>query len=91
MIKVKGLQVKGLPSATLDTAIAWLEKKTKVSQSLDVLPASVAVAKSEQEKMLVKKLKKAGASTEKGTCPLGPPPEGKTCVRGFWKVVRKSK
>lgn len=89
MKKTKGM--KGMSSAKLDATIGWLEKKAKASQPPDVLPASVAVAKSEQEKKLVKKLKKAGASTEKGTCPLGPPPEGKMCVRGYWKVARKDK
>ena len=87
--KAKGL--KGMPIAKLAAAIVWLEGKGKASQTTDVLPASVAVAKTNREKRMVKNLKRAGASTEKGTCPLGQAPEGKTCVRGFWKVVRKGK
>jgi hypothetical protein len=87
--KAKGM--KGVPSAKLAAAIAWVEGKGKASQTTDVLPASVAVAKTNREKRMVRNLKRAGASTEKGTCPLGPAPEGKTCVRGFWKVARKGK
>ena len=87
--KAKGL--KGMPIAKLAAAIVWVEGKGKASQTTDVLPASVAVAKTNREKRMVKNLKRAGASTEKGTCPLGQAPDGKTCVRGFWKVVPKGK
>jgi len=73
----------------------WLSQhmaqKAKKADVNAPLPASVAVATSGAEKRLVKSLKRAGATTEKGTCPLGMPPKDKVCVRGFWKEKRKPK
>ena len=34
-------------------------------------------------------LRSVGATVEKGTCPLGAPPEGKRCVRGFWQKKQR--
>ena len=39
---------------------------------------------------MVKKsiLRRAGATSNKGTCPVGRAPEGKVCVKGFWRKGR---
>ena len=74
----------------MDAVRKWVdEQKSAKKDTKKTLPASVAVASTEQEKKFVKRLQKAGATTKQGTCPLGPPPEGKKCVRGFWKAPPK--
>lgn len=76
----------------MDAARKWVdEQKSAKKDTKKTLPASVGVASTEQEKKFVKRLQKAGATTKQGTCPLGPPPEGKKCVRGFWKAPPKGR
>lgn len=87
--KVHDTSFKG---TKMDAARKWVDKQKSAKTDMDkVVPASVAVASTEKEKKVVEGLKRAGATTEKGTCPLGPPPEGKNCVRGFWKAPPKAK
>lgn len=50
-----------------------------------VLPSPNAANLPRRQRRMVKSLKRIGVSTERGTCPFGQPPEGKVCVRGYWK------
>lgn len=60
-------------------------RKRPVRVKQGELPASEEAAITDNDRRMVRGLQRAGATTEKGTCPLGPPPEGKACTRGFWQ------
>jgi hypothetical protein len=71
----------------LETQAARLSpaRKRPVRVKQGELPASEEAATTDNDRRMVRGLQRAGATTEKGTCPLGPPPEGKACTRGFWQ------
>jgi len=82
---------KGLQSARnyFDNTKKYKEFLTLVDSAMELIPA---VPKSDSgsglediDKSTEVVLRDVGATVENGTCPLGAPPEGKGCVRGYWK------
>lgn len=83
--KAASPKVSPKASPKADTPKAPRAPKAVAVEDGGVLPSPNAANLPRRQRRMVKSLKRIGVSTERGTCPFGQPPEGKVCVRGYWK------
>lgn len=72
------------PQAEKPQAKATKAKKAVAEEEAGMLP-SPSDKLPRRQRRVIRSLKRMGVTEERGTCPFGSPPQGKVCVRGYWK------